>query len=352
MHRQASNQIKITIAGCLLAASCALSFGQRKIIAASLENEASVELLTGIFILGLLFGGLTKDILKSRNAGLIGCMLFFFGVFGEAQLASLYWLIFGGGWVLAISNGLFSTSDECAAGRWLNFTHAFYRGAGLFILLASPSLHTTKWIGFSFVLLATLILYFTTQDSETPSPKKITDKVGPKISWFIALLVSINFLAGATELWSEQLFTNTIAIALLKEYDWILAGMMFLGRLLACTPWFCGPRQLLICSVITSLAIFRFPLATHSLLPIIAMIGAFFSASIFPSVLGWVASVGGRWRGTLCGFGQIACMLAAPLAVTSSKYALVPGLSLIIISSYMFWSSTMSQRLKHQRSDL
>ena len=78
MNRQASNQIKITIAGCLLAASCALSFGQRKSVAVNLGNEASGELLIGIFILGLLFGGLAKDILKARNAGLIGCMLFFF----------------------------------------------------------------------------------------------------------------------------------------------------------------------------------------------------------------------------------------------------------------------------------
>ena len=37
-------------------------------------------------------------------------------------------LTFGGGIALAVSNGLVVFASAGSAGRWLNFTHAFYRG--------------------------------------------------------------------------------------------------------------------------------------------------------------------------------------------------------------------------------
>jgi len=348
MNQQAKIQASLTVAGCLLAAGCAFSFGQRQAFAVAIEANSAINICLWIFLFGLIFGGIAKDLAGARNAILIGSIFLFIGAWGELRVMSLYWLALGGGWTLATSNGLFAPTNEIAGGRWLNFTHAFYRGAGLLILLTSPAIELTKWLGFLCAFSAACWIHFFFTPVELP-PRKAA---APRLSrTLVVVLISLNFLAGAAELWSEKLFTSTV-LDLSHQYGYQLAGMMFLGRLAASTSWFSGPRQLFICSLVTSATVLVFPLASDDWIPVIAMTGAFFSASIFPSLLGWVAAAGGRWRGTLCGLGQITCMLAAPLAMTNSSYAFIPGISLIIISGYMVWSPAISHRLKHQRSDI
>lgn len=347
MNQDTKNQVSLTVTGCLLAAGCAFSFGQRQAFFDAIGANSALEISLWVFLFGLMLGGIAKDLAGARHAILIGCIFLFIGAWGEFRVMSLYCLALGGGWTLATSNGLFEPSNEVEGGRWLNFTHAFYRGAGLLILLTSPAIEITKWLGFLCAFTAACWLYFFFTPVESTPRKAIAPRLSRSL---VVVLISLNFLAGATELWSEKLFTST-ALDLAHQYGYQLAGMMFLGRLAASTSWFSGPRQLFICSLVTSAAIFVFPLASDDWIPAIAMTGAFFSASIFPSLLGWVAAAGGRWRGTLCGLGQMTCMLAAPLAMAGSSYALLPGASLIIISGYMVWSPAVSQRLKHQSSD-
>lgn len=328
----------VTAAGCCLAAASGFTFGQRHHFANAIGSQDVVANGLWVFLIGVLVGGLAKDVLGARIAICISGVFFAIGSIGSLQASSVLWLALGGGVALAVCNGIFESPCRDVAGRWLNFTHAFYRCTSLFVMAFWVPVEVVKWFGLLGAGLA-LALYRTPRKT-SPAESTIVMRRGGLL--LIALL-ALNFLAGAFELWSERVYVDTL-LGSVGNVGALVAGAIFLGRLAASTAWFSGNRQLFICSLMASLAVCLFPL-THGLWQFgLAMIGAFFSASIFPSVLGMLSVITERWRGLACSFGQISCMLAALLTTRASGLALLPGVSLLLISAWLLWSSGIQNR--------
>jgi len=332
------NVLFVTAAGCCLAAASGFTFGQRHHFADAIGSQDVVANGLWVFLIGVLVGGLTKDLLGARIAICISAVFFGIGAIGSLQASSILWLALGGGVALAVCNGMFESPSADAAGRWLNFTHAFYRCTSLIVVAFWVPVEVVKWFGLLGAGLA-LALYRTPQE---PLPKENTVVMRRGGLLLIALL-TLNFLTGAFELWSERVYVDRL-LDTIENVGLLLAGAMFLGRLAASTAWFSGNRQLFICSLMASLATLLFPLA-HGIWQLgLAVIGAFFSASIFPAVLGMVSVITQRWRGLACSFGQMSCMVAALLTTRASGLALVPGVSLLLISAWLLWSSGNQSR--------
>ena len=332
------NVLFVTAAGCCLAAASGFTFGQRHHFADAIGSQDVVANGLWVFLIGVLVGGLTKDLLGARIAICISAVFFGIGAIGSLQASSILWLALGGGVALAVCNGIFESPSADAAGRWLNFTHAFYRCTSLIVVAFWVPVEVVKWFGLLGAGLA-LALYRTPQE---PLPEENTVVMRRGGLLLIALL-TLNFLTGAFELWSERVYVDRL-LDTIENVGLLLAGAMFLGRLAASTAWFSGNRQLFICSLMASLATLLFPLA-HGIWQLgLAVIGAFFSASIFPAVLGMVSVITQRWRGLACSFGQMSCMVAALLTTRASGLALVPGVSLLLISAWLLWSSGNQSR--------
>lgn len=332
------NVLFVTAAGCCLAAASGFTFGQRHHFADAIGSQDIVANGLWVFLIGVLVGGLAKDLLGARIAICISAVFFGIGAIGSLQASSILWLALGGGVALAVCNGMFESPSADAAGRWLNFTHAFYRCTSLIVVAFWVPVEVVKWFGLLGAGLA-LALYRTPQE---PLPEENTVVMRRGGLLLIALL-TLNFLTGAFELWSERVYVDRL-LDTIENVGLLLAGAMFLGRLAASTAWFSGNRQLFICSLMASLATLLFPLA-HGIWQFgLAVIGAFFSASIFPAVLGMVSVITQRWRGLACSFGQMSCMVAALLTTRASGLALVPGVSLLLISAWLLWSSGNQSR--------
>ena len=323
----------VTAAGCCLAAASGFTFGQRHYFAGTIGSQDVVANGLWVFLIGVLVGGLAKDLLGARIAICISAVSFGIGAIGSLQASSILWLALAGGVALAVCNGMFESPSRDAAGRWLNFTHAFYRCTSLIVVAFWVPVEVVKWFGLLGAGLA-LALYRTPQES-LPEQSTVVMRRGGLL---LVALLTLNFLAGAFELWSERVYVDRL-LDTIENVGLLLAGAMFLGRLAASTAWFSGNRQLFICSLMASIATLLFPL-THGTWQLgLAVIGAFFSASIFPAVLGMVSAFSQRWRGLACSFGQISCMLAALLTTRASGLAFVPGVSLVLISAWLLWLS-------------
>lgn len=279
---------------------------------------------------GLLLGGMVSDRFGPRVA--VGASLACLAAGALLTGSPPVWfdlLMAGGGIALAVSNGLVAHADWQDAGRWLNFTHAFYRGGTLVLgLMLIPS-NWAIWLSLMFAALALAILAAgkpPTANREAPRERAGTSRFTP------ALLV-LTFLAGAAEIWAAK----EAAILLGDRYPYVgayVAGAMFLGRLAASSAFFSGRRQLLISSMATAMGLALLHQASGNLQLLAAIVTAFFSASLFPSALGLLARRARNGLATTLAFGQCAAVLAAPLAADLSGYAILPAILLALIFAH------------------
>ena len=330
---------KATLAACLLMAACAASFGERHLFAALIDAPEALTVAFWCFMAGLLTGGWLSDRLGVSQAILVSVVCLAAGALVPTGAIYLDLLTFGGGIALAVSNGLVVFASSGSAGRWLNFTHAFYRGGTLVLGFLLISIVWLKWLSFAFALMALLLIFRNEPNrvSTETGREKQTTRVVWKLPGFLALI----FMAGATELW----FAHQASDSLIHDYPRVgllLACAMFLGRLAASLAFFSGYRQLITCSVVSAVGLGLFDKSSGESQLIIALAIAFFSASLFPSTLGLLRQWSGRWTATLLAIGQFVTMMSAPLAAYAGSYAIYTAIVLSVVFVCM-WASPRSR---------
>ena len=320
--------LRITAVACLLVTGTAASFGESHKLARLSGTPETDQFALWIFLAGLLVGGLLSDRFGVRVATGTATLLLAIGVLALTGEAGFACLMLGGGIALAVANGLASTLDPVAAGRWLNFIHAFYRGGTLAFGLLLLPIGITAQMGTLFAVAA-LVLMFWTMDGR--SELVLGDLEAQSVSsWPVAAVLPLLFLAGASELWAAHHMIVSLSSDQPNIVLWIALAMV-VGRIAASTQVFSGYRQVLVCSAVTAAGLWFFDALSGNARLLMALIVAFSSSSIFPSVLGLMAGRSPRFAASLLAVGQCTVMLAAPLAGAFASFAIVPPLALTII---------------------